>query len=117
MLSHKRQSFPDGVVKIYTVGDISEPGDMAKEGLVMKESLRYEERTVGLTRFYAAMQNNVKVAFVLRCPLVRSVSTSDVAVMPDLVQFEIKQVQYPKDQAPPAMDLTLERLGEPHAIS
>jgi len=117
MLSHKRQSFPDGVVKIYTVGDVSSPGDMPKDGLILKESLRYKERTVGINRFYSALQNSVKVAFVLRCPLVRSVSTSDVAVMPDLVQFEIKQVQYPEDQEPPVMDLTLERIGEPYATS
>lgn len=115
MLSHKRQSFPDGVVKVYSVGDIALPGDMPQEGLVLKVSLRYKERTVGLTRFFAAMQNNVQVAFVLRCPQVRSVSTSDVVVNRDGVQFEIKQVQYPEDAEPPVMDLTLEKLGEPYA--
>ena len=117
MLSRKRQSFPDGVVKIYKVADIAQPGDMPQEGLVLQESLRYKERTVGLTRFYAAMQNNVQVAFVLRCPEVRSVSTSEVAVNRDGVQFEIKQVQYPEDIEPPVMDITLEKLGEPYATS
>lgn len=117
MLLRKRQSFPDGVVKIYTVGDIALPGDMPQEGLVLKVSLRYKERTVGLTRFYEAMQNNVQVDFVLRCPEVRSVSTSDVAVNRDGVQFVIKQVQYPEDAEPPVMDLSLEKLGENYAIS
>jgi len=116
MLSRKRQSFPDGTIGIYTVGDVSAAGDMPKEGIILSQTLRYEERTVGINRFYSALQNNVKVAFVLRCPQIRSVSTSNVAVK-DGVQFEIKQVQHPPDVNPPVMDLTLERLGEPHATS
>ena len=115
MLSRKRQSFLDGIVKIYSVGDVSAPGDMPRDGLTLKKTLRYEERTVGINRFYSALQNNVKVALVLRCPQIRDVSTSDVAIMPDAVQFEIKQVQYPPDIVPPVMDLTLEKLGEPYA--
>ena len=115
MLKAKFQSFPDGVVSIYKVEDVSAPGDMPVDGLVLKQTLRYHERTVGITRFYAAMQNNVQVAFVLRCPQVRSVSTSDVAINRDGVQFEIKQVQYPEDIEPPVMDVTLERLGTDYA--
>lgn len=115
MLSHKRQSFPDGIAKIYSVGDVSASGNMPKTGLIFKESLNYEERTVGINRFYLAKQNGVKVAFVLRCPQLRSVSTSDVAIMSMGGQFEIKQIQYTPDVVPPVMDLTLEKLGEPYA--
>ena len=107
----KTQSYNDGVVSIYTVSDVSQPGGMPVEALTLKEALRYEERTVGLTRFYAALQNNVNIKYVLRCPRIRSISTQDVAVPVDGKQYKIVQIQYPQDVEPPSMDLTLEELS------
>jgi len=120
MLSRKYQSFEDGVVGIYKVDDISSPGDMPVDGLVLKQSLRYKERTVGLNRFYSAMQSNIKVDFVIRCPEVRGLSEKAtdilVAILIDGQQYKVMQIQYIEDAQPPSMDLTLERLGEDYAI-
>lgn len=85
---------------------------MPKEGLILKQTLRYKERTVGFKRYYAAMQNNIKIDFVIRCPQVRTVKADNVAILIDGDQYRIKQIQYPEDVEPPVMDLTLERLGE-----
>ena len=112
----KTQSYNDGVVSIYTVSDVSQPGGMPVEALTLKEALRYEERTVGLTRFYAALQNNVNIKYVLRCPRIRSISTQDVAVPVDGKQYKIVQIQYPQDVEPPSMDLTLEELSPVYDI-
>lgn len=112
----KTQTYNDGVVSIYTVSDVSQPGGMPVEALTLKEALRYEERTVGLTRFYAALQNNVNIKYVLRCPRIRSVSTQDVAVPVDGKQYKIVQIQYPQDVEPPSMDLTLEELSPVYDI-
>lgn len=112
----KTQTYNDGVVSIYTVSDVSQPGGMPVDALTLKEALRYEERTVGLTRFYAAMQNNVNIKYVLRCPRIRSVSTQDVAVPVDGKQYKIVQIQYPQDVEPPSMDLTLEELSPVYDI-
>ena len=121
MLKAKRQSYPDGMVSIYKVGDIAQPGDMPQEGLALKQILRYKERTVGMGRYYAAMQNNIKVDFVIRCPEVRGLSEKAtdilVAILIDGQQYKVMQIQYIEDARPPAMDLTLERLGEPYATS
>ena len=121
MLKAKFQSFPDGIVSIYKVGDVSLPGDMPIDGLILKQTLCYEERTVGMGRYYAAMQNNVKVDSVIRCPEVKGLSEKAtdilVAVLIDGFQYKVMQIQYPKDVNPPSMDLTLERLGEGYAIS
>jgi hypothetical protein len=68
------QSFNDGVVNIYSVSDTSVDGGMPTETLTLKQTLRYHERTVGLTRFYTAKQANVEVKYVLRCPRLRYVS-------------------------------------------
>ena len=122
MLTRKYQSYPDGLAKIYKVEDISAPGDMPVDGLVLKQTLRYKERTVGLNRYNAFLQNNIKVDFVIRCPEVRGLSEKNtdilVAILIDEQQYTVKQIQYIEDASPPSMDLTLERLGdEPYAIS
>lgn len=112
------QTFNSGVVNIYSVGDIAHPGGMPKEGLTLKVgSLRYHERTVGMSRFWAAMQNQTKVDMVLRMPRLETVSTHDVAIPIDGRQYEIKQVQYPEDIDPPAMDLSLERLDKEYDLA
>ena len=121
MLQAKRQSFNDGSVKIYKVENTALPGDMPVDGLVLKQTLRYHERTVGMGRYYAALQNNIKVDFVIRCPEVRGLSDKDtdilVATLNGGSQYEIKQIQYPEDVEPPSMDLTLEKVGENYDIS
>ena len=121
MLKAKFQSFPDGVVSIYKVGDVALPGDMPIDGLVLQQTLRYKERTVGLNRYYSALQNNIKVDFVIRCPEVRGLSEKAtdilVAILIDGQQYTVKQIQYIEDAQPPSMDLTLERLGVDYVTS
>ena len=121
MLKTKFESYSDGVVGIYKVTDLAQPGDLPVEGLVLKQSLRYKERTVGMTRYYAAMQNNIKVDFVIRCPEVRGLSEKAtdilVAILIDGQQYEVKQIQYIEDAVPKSMDLTLERMGVDYATS
>ena len=118
MLKAKHPSYNDGVVGIYKVSDISFPGDMPLDGLILQQTLRYKERTVGFNRFYVALQRNVKVSFVIRCPEVGGLDTDlTVAVLKNGKQYKVMQIQYPEDIEPPAMDLTLERLGTDYAIS
>jgi cellobiose phosphorylase len=112
------QTFNDGVVNIYSVANIADAGKMPEEGITIKVSaLHYEERTVGMSRFYTAMQNQAKVEQMLRVPRIDSVSSQDVAIPNDGNQYKIIQVQYPKDVEPPVMDLSLERLEANYAIS
>ena len=108
-MSRNIQSYPDGMVRLYTVENAAEPGDAPKERLALRHSLRYEERTVGVTRHYAAMQANDRVDMVLRCQRV-PVSALDVAIPNDGKQYRITLIQHPKDVEPPCMDLTLRRL-------
>ena len=117
-MNKQTQTFNDGVVSIYKVADLALPGDLPVEGLVLQQTLRYKERTVGLNRFYQAMQNNIKVDFVIRCPEVRGLSEKAtdilVAILIDGQQYKVMQIQYIEDAQPPSMDLTLERIGEPY---
>lgn len=100
----KIQSFSDGVVSIY---EAVAPRTIATQP---KRVLRYHERTVGVTRLYAAAQANAFVSYVLRCPRLRDVSAQDIAIPNDGKQYLITYVQYPEDVQPPVMDLTLEEV-------
>lgn len=113
----KTQSFNDGVVKIYDVVNIATGGGMPAEGLTIKQTLRYKERTVGLQRYWTALQANVRVSYVLRCPRLRDISAQDVAIPNDGKQYRIVQIQYPEDADPPVMDLTLEELKQVYDIA
>lgn len=106
----KLQAHNDGVAKIYTVDNIAQPGNKPKDGLVLKHTLRYKERTVGITRVRLALQTGAEISYVLRCPRLRDVSSQDVAIPNDGRQYQITMVQYPEDINPPVMDLELERL-------
>lgn len=106
----RTQTFNDGICQICEVHNIAAPGEMPKDGIAEKAKLRYEERTVGMSRFWAAMQAQSKIHLLLRMPQIRSVNDYDVVVLRDGEQYVIKQIQYPKDVEPPSMDLSLERL-------
>lgn len=110
MIKAKPQTHNDGLVKVYRVDNIAQPGNKPQEGLALKRTLRYKERTVGITRARLALQTGAKVSYVLRCPRLRDVSPQDVAIPNDGHQYRITMVQYPEDANPPAMDLELERL-------
>lgn len=111
MIRTKAQTFNDGVVRIYSVGDIAAPGDMPKQGLTLKDKLRFKRRTVGIKRYYTAMQASQQVDAVIRCPFKGTVSAQDVAVL-DGKQYRVDLVQRPDDISPPIMDLTLSRLEQ-----
>ncbi len=110
------QNFQDGVVHIYTVRNIAKPGNRPVDGIKRKHTLRYEERTVGVTRYESAMQNNAQVVRLLRCPRLPDVSSKDIAVPIDGTQYHIRQVQYPMD-APMCMDLSLTKVVSVYEIA
>jgi hypothetical protein len=104
------QPFNDGVLTVYTVGNIADPGNMPKDGLTPKFSSKipYEERTVGVTRFYAAKQEQSTVNQVLRIPRINGMSQSDKVTLIDGEQYDIVQIQFINDIEPPSMDLSLQ---------
>lgn len=112
----KTLNFNDGVVKIYDIENVSQPGKMPTEKLVLKETLRYYERTVGLARKDYGKQDGADIKYVLRCPLRRNVSSLNVAIPNDGKQYRVWNVQYPEDIDPPVMDVTLQELTAKYDI-
>ena len=101
------QSFNDGLVAIYTVTDGAQPGRLPVPVLEKKLTLRYEERQLGIQRYYSARQNQVKIERVIRVPRTGRVSSQDVAVTEDGRQYRVDWVQSVRDVYPPSVDLTL----------
>ncbi len=91
---------------------------MPKEGLTLKIGpLRYKERTVGMNRFEAAMQNQTRIDLLLRSQQLRNVSTHDIAIPIDGKQYKVVRIQYPEDIEPPVMDLSLERIDAEYELA
>lgn len=115
MIKKKVPTFNDGVVKLYIVDNIAEPGDRPKEALRLLCARRYHERTVGVHRYTALGQTGVRVDKVIRVPRV-DVSIQEVAVLSDGKQYRIRQVQHPEDIAPPVTELSLELIKEAYLL-
>lgn len=113
----KPQAYADGVVIIYTVLNSAPAGSKPVDILTPKASLRYAERTVGISRYYAALQANVKINRLIRCPLLRDVSTQDAAIPNDGKRYRIEQIQYPDDIMPPVMDMTLVEVSQVYEVA
>jgi hypothetical protein len=108
----KRQQYNDGILRVYEVGNIAQPGNMPKQGLTLKlpNPLRYEELKVFDSKFWTASQDGTKIERLLRTPRVDKVVRDDKIIPIDGKQYKIVQIQYPVDVLPKSMDLSLERL-------
>lgn len=111
------QSYRDGVVRIYTVTDAARPGYQPKPALTLTEALFYQERRVGLQRYYSSKQAQVQVERVIRTQLRPGVSPQCVAITEDGVQYGIDLVQQVTDVYPASMDLTLTRIEQKYEVA
>lgn len=109
------QAYNAGIVKIYSVEDIAQPGFMPVAGLTLKHALPYDERWLGITKFYSEKQNQAELERVIRVPM-QPISTQDVAVTQDGRQYSINLVQTVKDVYPPSCDLTLGKIVQKYEV-
>ena len=102
------QSYSDGVVRIFEENDEAPAGRLPQPVLTQKLRLDYQERTLGVQRYYAAAQNQIKAERVLRVPRGPvEITSQDVAVTEDGRRYRIDLVQKAKDTWPASLDLTL----------
>lgn len=106
------QSFNDGIANIFAVADTARPGYQPLETLKPKISLHYEERRLGLQRYYKAQQNQIRVERVVRVPHAGDVTNQDVLVDETGRQYRIELVQMVPDVYPASDDLTLVRIEQ-----
>lgn len=103
------QNFDDGVVEIYAVINTAAPGYAPVPTLATDPSytLRYEERTFGIQRYYSSKQNQVQIERIIRVPIVPGVNNQQAAKTEDGKIYRIDLVQAVTDVYPPCIDLTL----------
>lgn len=103
------QEFNDGIVKIYWEVDTSESGHMPEPTPELKYTLCYQERKLGIKRYYDAKQNQIHVERVIRIPYYpgMAINSQFVAETEDRLLYRIDLVQKVMDVSPPCMDLTL----------
>ncbi len=106
------QTYNDGVVSIYRLEDTAEPGYMPRPRPRASAVLHYEEQRLGLTRYYAARQNNVDVERVLRVPRGAPVAAQDIAVTEDGQEYRIDLIQTVDGVFPPSLDVTLAKVSQ-----
>lgn len=106
------QRFEDGTVDIYTVTDEAVPGYRPRPMLAHKVKLRYEERRLGIQRYYTGMQNQVNIQRVVRVPRSVPISSQDVARTENGIFYRIDLVQAATDTYPPSSDLTLAKVSQ-----
>lgn len=117
VLMAKLQQYNDGILKLYKVGNIAEPGDMKKDGIVIKQPrLCYEERTVGVTRNSLAKQDQTTIEQLVRIQRFGEVSVHDVVILKDGKQYDIYQVQFINDVEPKSIDLSLTRIETAYEV-
>lgn len=102
------QQYNDGVVQIYTEADASVQGYMPVQHLDPLVTLEYQERKLGIKRYYDAKMNQIHVERVIRVPGgAGPINNQDVAETEDGTRYRIDLVQEIPDVYPPSLDLTL----------
>ena len=106
------QRYNDGVVRIYSVEDTAAPGYAPVETPTLKITLRYEERRLGITRYFSGAQNQMQIDRVLRVQRAGKVNTQDIAVTEDGQNYRVDLLQSVPDVWPESMDLTLSKIEQ-----
>ena len=113
------QNYDDGVVKIYSLSDASQPGAMPIPKLSPQPilTLRYQEQRLGITRYYNALQNQIQIERVIRVPRAGVITNQNVAITEDERQYGIEMVQSVLDAYPPSVDITLSKIEQEYEVA
>ena len=106
------QRYNDGVVRIYSVEDTAAPGYAPVETPTLKITLRYEERRLGISRYFYGQQNQLQIDRVLRVQRAGKVTSQDIAVTEDGQNYRVDLVQSVPDVWPESVDLTLSKIEQ-----
>lgn len=110
------QTFNDGIVDIYSVNNVAEPGNKPVDGLTFKLKMNFEEEKVGITRKYLSRQDQSEITKLIRVQRIESLNEHDVAVI-DGKQYDIDLIQSVPDVVPKCLDLSLVRLEVTYEIN
>ncbi len=102
------QAYNDGIVTVYNVTDGAVGGLKPQPVLTEKLKLCYQERKLGIKRFFDAKQNQIHAERVIRVQKAPTpINNQDAAQTEDGKYYRIDLVQAVPDVYPPSLDLTL----------
>ena len=101
---------------MYSAEDTADPGYLPKAKLTKKVQLPYDERKLGIQRFYSGKQNQVQIERVVCCPAAGNPCSQDIAVTEDGKQYQINLVQTVYDVYPASVDLTLSKVTQKYEV-
>lgn len=109
--------YDSGVMFLHRGANVAEPGEAPELVYVQIWGANYENRTVGVQRYYTAMEHANRADLLIRVPRYYAVSptTDRVTLSPvdhlDDGTYRVAQVQQVTDSdGLPATDITLERM-------
>lgn len=71
----KMQTYPDGVLKLYRVRPETPYGQLSELDMdVIVDQVRFENRKVGMSRFWTGWSAGERIDHVVRVPLIRGVT-------------------------------------------
>lgn len=111
-------TFDDGIVAVYKTENVAEKGK--KPDIMLKKKSRYYFcfETVGISRYYTALNAGQKVDAVISIPGWEDVTGEDVCILEDGRQYKVLMVQNSTDENGLKIDrLTLERKNETYGIA
>lgn len=106
-------TFDDGIVRIFIAENAAEIGAKPRIALELKESYYFGYETLGINRYYTALQANQRLESVICVPGWDDITALDIAVMENGDQFKIQMVQKMTDDSGLKITkLSLERISE-----
>lgn len=107
------QTYNDGVLNVYRVENVAEPGNIPEEKLTLKvKGLRFQELRVFDSKYWSAFQVNAMVERLLRVQNLNNIFLRDIVEVEGR-RFRVIQIQKVIDVLPKSIDLTLERIEVP----
>ncbi len=101
------QTFNDGILTVYSVTPGAVPDGESLDGLTEKAKLLYAERRMGVQRYFAGIQAQVKIDRVLRCQNAGFVAPHDVVITENGKHYTVQMVQSCYDVYPSSVDISL----------
>lgn len=113
-------TFSDGVLNVYSVSDTALPGAMPVKTLTLKSGPHYYgHETVGVTRYYQALQADQQISDVVVIPDWHDIKVTDVVILDGNTaeKFEISFLQptYDEDRMK-IMRITLTEVSQSYAV-
>lgn len=110
-------TFDDGILTIYTVVNRAALGDKPVYGLIEKMRSYFSYQTLGINRYYTALQADQQISAVVAVPAWDDIRVTDVCELEDGTQYTIMMVQAEKDEMGlRIMRLSLERVKQNYEL-